>query len=94
MSSTCYVPSCGPVLLLAGWIVARQVVEYIQGIIDNGYAYESNGSVYFNVQVRKRNTVLCLLCGGGRFLLLAQAAANAATRGFLAVAVLFCFRTI
>ncbi|CAN0185412.1 unnamed protein product, partial [Laminaria digitata] len=27
-----------------------EVVEYIQGIIDNGYAYESNGSVYFNVQ--------------------------------------------
>eukprot|EP00903_Cladosiphon_okamuranus_P021396 g19666.t1 len=27
-----------------------EVLEYIQGIIDNGYAYESNGSVYFNVQ--------------------------------------------
>lgn len=26
-----------------------EVVEYIQKIIDNGFAYESNGSVYFNV---------------------------------------------
>lgn len=29
------------------------MVEYIQGIVDNGYAYESNGSVYFSVQVRR-----------------------------------------
>lgn len=26
-----------------------EIVEYIKKIIDNGYAYESNGSVYFNV---------------------------------------------
>lgn len=32
-----------------------QVVTYIQDIVDNGYAYESNGSVYFNVQVRDEN---------------------------------------
>jgi cysteinyl-tRNA synthetase len=28
-----------------------EVVAYIQQIIDNGYAYESNGSIYFNVEV-------------------------------------------
>lgn len=27
-----------------------EVVTYIQKIIDNGFAYESNGSVYFNVE--------------------------------------------
>lgn len=30
-----------------------EVVAYIQKIIDNGYAYESNGSVYFDVQSYK-----------------------------------------
>ena len=27
-----------------------EIIEYIEGIIKNGYAYESNGSVYFNVE--------------------------------------------
>lgn len=26
-----------------------EIVEYIDNIIKNGYAYESNGSVYFNI---------------------------------------------
>ena len=26
-----------------------EVIKYIQKIIDNGFAYESNGSVYFDV---------------------------------------------
>ena len=28
-----------------------EIIEYIQKIIENGFAYESNGSVYFNVQL-------------------------------------------
>lgn len=27
-----------------------EIVEFIKKIIDNGYAYPSNGSVYFNIQ--------------------------------------------
>jgi cysteinyl-tRNA synthetase len=30
-----------------------QIVEYIKGIVDNGYAYESNGSVYFDTNAFK-----------------------------------------
>ena len=28
----------------------RQVVEFVDKIVKNGYAYESNGSVYFDVE--------------------------------------------
>ncbi len=27
-----------------------EIVAYIENIIQNGYAYESNGSVYFNIE--------------------------------------------
>lgn len=30
-----------------------EVVEYIKKIIENGFAYESKGSVYFNVRAFK-----------------------------------------
>ncbi len=32
-----------------------EVVKFIQKIIDNGFAYESNGSVYFNVNAYKKS---------------------------------------
>lgn len=27
-----------------------EIIKFIENIIENGYAYESNGSVYFNIQ--------------------------------------------
>lgn len=38
-----------------------EVVEFIEGILKNGYAYESEGSVYFDTQVRKSpHIVVCV----------------------------------
>lgn len=28
----------------------EEIVDYVKGIIDAGFGYESNGSVYFNTQ--------------------------------------------
>jgi len=30
-----------------------EIVQFIQKIIDNGFAYEANGSVYFNTEAFK-----------------------------------------
>lgn len=32
-----------------------EIITFIQKIIDNGFAYQSNGSVYFNVQKYKQD---------------------------------------
>ena len=32
-----------------------EIIEFIEKIISNGYAYESNGSVYFNIEAFKEN---------------------------------------
>lgn len=31
-----------------------EIIDYIDNIIQNGYAYESNGSVYFNIEEYKK----------------------------------------
>ena len=32
-----------------------EIVKFIEQIIDNGFAYESNGSVYFNVDAYQKD---------------------------------------
>lgn len=31
-----------------------EIIKFIERIVDNGYAYESNGSVYFDIQEYKK----------------------------------------
>ena len=33
-----------------------EIVEFIKKIVDNGFAYESNGSVYFDVSKYKQDS--------------------------------------
>lgn len=49
MSRTCNLQILDPNLLTRVSEYVPEIVEYIKKIIDNGLAYESNGSVYFDV---------------------------------------------
>lgn len=40
----------------------NEIIDYVRGILDAGFAYESNSSVYFNTQQYRYNPRIPVQC--------------------------------